>query len=188
MHVRARLALSLATVAVAAVAVCVGIAQGSAADASLNAEGPQPYTVGLFGDMPYNAQGKADYPFLLQDVNDAKVEFSIFDGDLEAGGDGPCADSLYTTALANFNSLERPLVWVPGDNDWTDCWGRYGPGTQPYSDPIERLAHERTLFASTSQSLGKKTLTRTRESAEGGRTRSTRRTSAGRSGRSSTSA
>jgi hypothetical protein len=164
-------------VAVAAVAVCVGIAQGSAADASLNAEGPQPYTVGLFGDMPYNAQGKADYPFLLQDVNDAKVEFSIFDGDLKAGGDGPCADSLYTTALANFNSLERPL-----------CWGRYGPGTQPYSDPIERLAHERTLFASTSQSLGKKTLTRTRESAEGGRTRSTRRTSAGRSGRSSTSA
>jgi hypothetical protein len=57
---------------------------------------------------------------------------------------------------------------VPGDNDWTDCWGRYGPGPQPYSDPIERLNHERSLFASTSQSPGQKRLTLTRESSEGG--------------------
>src|SRR5262249_60481764 len=80
----------------------------------------------------------------------------------------PCSDSLYSTALANFNSLERPLIWVPGDNDWTDCWGRYGPVQQPYHDPIERLNHERQLFASTDQSLGQKTLTLTRESSEGG--------------------
>jgi hypothetical protein len=168
MHLRARLALPLVAALVAAVALYVGIAQGSAADASPTAEGPQSYAIGLFGDMPYNAQGKADYPFLLQDINSEDVQFSIFDGDLKAGGDGPCADSLYTTALANFNTLERPLILVPGDNDWTDCWGRYGPNTQPYSDPIERLAHERSLFFSTSQSLGKKTLTLTRQSSEGG--------------------
>jgi len=53
---------------------------------------------------------------------------------------------------------------VPGDNDWTDCWGRYGPGTQPYSDPLERLAHERQLFASTPNSLGQTTLELTRQS------------------------
>jgi hypothetical protein len=35
-------------------------------------------------------------------------------------------------------------------------------------DPIERLQHERTLFASTDQSLGQKKLTVTRESSEGG--------------------
>jgi hypothetical protein len=69
---------------------------------------------------------------------------------------------------ANFDTLQRPLVWVPGDNDWTDCWGRYGPGTQPYSDPIERLNHERQLFDSTSRSLGQRTLQLTRESSEGG--------------------
>src|SRR6266567_5437978 len=67
-------------------------------------------------------------------------------------------------AIANFNSLQCPLVWVPGDNDWTDCWGRYGPGTQPYSDPLERLAHERQLFASTPNSLGQTTLELTRQS------------------------
>lgn len=130
--------------------------------------GNDAFTVGLFGDMPYGALGRSQYPNLLADINKSKVAFSIYDGDLQAGGDGPCTDSLYTTALANFDSLERPLVWVPGDNDWTDCWGRYGAVQQPYQDPIERLAHERTLFASTTQSLGKKTLTLTRESSEGG--------------------
>jgi hypothetical protein len=109
-----------------------------------------PYTIGLFGDMPYNAAGRAQYPNLLADINASHVAFSVFDGDLKAGGDGPCADRLYTTAIANFNTLERPLVWLPGDNDWTDCWGRYGPSTLPYSDPLERLAFERLLFTSNS--------------------------------------
>ncbi len=143
--------LALAAVCAAAVGVYAGIAQGSGGDDPSKGDdhGHGAYTIGLFGDMPYNALGKADYPSLLRDINDADVAFSIFDGDLKAGGDGPCSDSLYTTAIANFNSLRRPLVWVPGDNDWTDCWGRYGPATQPYSDPLERLAHERQLFTST---------------------------------------
>ena len=123
------------------------------------------YTVGFFGDMPYNALGRAQYPNLLADINASHVAFSVFDGDLKAGGDGPCADSLYTTAIANFNTLRQPLVWLPGDNDWTDCWGRYGASTLPYSDPLERLNFERILFASGSQSLGQKTLTLTRQSA-----------------------
>src|SRR5262245_13889496 len=161
------LACGSAVAVLAAVALAVAVSQGAGSGTS-PPKGPKQYTIGLFGDMPYNAQGKADYPYLLEDINDSDVAFSIFDGDLKAGGDGPCSDSLYTTALAGFNSLDRPLIWVPGDNDWTDCWGRYGPGTQPYSDPIERLHHERQLFDSTSQSLGKKTLTLTRESSEGG--------------------
>jgi len=159
----------LAVAAAAAAVLAVGVSAGFAGQKD---DGPQQgterFTIGLFGDMPYNAYGKADYPYLLQDINASHVSFSIFDGDLKAGGDGPCSDSLYTTALAGFNSLDRPLIWVPGDNDWTDCWGRYGPGTQPYSDPIERLNHERQLFDSTDQSLGKHTLTLKRESSEGG--------------------
>ena len=128
----------------------------------------QRYTIGLFGDMPYGALGRSQYPNLLADINHHRVAFSIFDGDLQAGGDGPCNDSLYSTAIANFNTLQRPLVWVPGDNDWTDCWGRYGPAQMPYHDPIERLNHERQLFDATNQSLGHTTLTLTRESREGG--------------------
>jgi hypothetical protein len=126
------------------------------------------YSIGLFGDMPYNALGKAQYPALLADLNAAPIKFSVFDGDLKAGGDGPCSDdNLYSPALANFDKLEQPLIFVPGDNDWTDCWGRYGPGTGT-DDPLERLDHERRLFFSTDRSLGRTTIRLLRESTEGG--------------------
>ena len=163
-----RLVAVLITVAAVAAAVFVGIASGAGPASPGQGRGPETYTIGLFGDMPYGALGRSQYPSLLADFSQSHVAFSIFDGDLQAGGDGPCSDSLYSTALANFNTLERPLAWVPGDNDWTDCWGRYGPAQQPYHDPIERLNHERQLFDSTDQSLGQKTLTLTRESSEGG--------------------
>ena len=149
-------------------AIAVALAQGAGPTAPGQGRGPETYTIGLFGDMPYGSLGRSQYPNLLADINQSDVAFSIFDGDLQAGGDGPCNDSLYTTALANFNTLQRPLIWLPGDNDWTDCWGRYGPAQQPYHDPIERLGYERQLFDSTDQSLGQKTLTLTRESSEGG--------------------
>lgn len=149
--------------AVAAAAVAAAVFVGLAYASPGQGRGPETYTIGLFGDMPYNTLGRSQYPNLLDDINSSNVAFSIFDGDLKAGGDGPCSNDLYTTAIANFNTLKRPLVWVPGDNDWTDCWGRYGPSTLPYSDPIERLNHERELFASTDQSLGRRTLTLARQ-------------------------
>jgi hypothetical protein len=163
---RRRIAAALAVLAgTIALVAYAGVAQGSG-QGGHNGNGR--FTVGLFGDMPYNAQGRAEYPNLVQDINANHVAFSVFDGDLKAGGDGPCSDSLYTTSIANFNTLDRPLVWVPGDNDWTDCWGRYGPSQQPFFDPEERLARERQLFDSTDQSLGRRTLTLDRESYEGG--------------------
>ena len=159
---RRMLALAFAVAAALAVGVTAGLAdQGQGRHDGNDQNG---YTIGLFGDAPYNAQGKADYPFLLQDLNASDISFSVFDGDLKAGGDGGCVDSLYTNAIAGFNSLQKPLVWVPGDNDWTDCWGRYGAGSAPFFDPEERLAHERQLFTSTDRSLGHTTLALTRES------------------------
>lgn len=171
---------AMTALVVAAAVVFTGVASGAGRPAHSRGRtlhrhdgggdrfGHQRYTIGLFGDMPYGALGRSQYPNLLADINHSHVAFSVFDGDLQAGGDGPCNDSLYTTAKANFNTLQRPLIWVPGDNDWTDCWGRYGAAQAPYHDPIERLNFERRLFASTSQSLGQRTLTLTRESSEGG--------------------
>jgi hypothetical protein len=162
-----RAARTVIAATVLAAAAYVGRADDSDKDSTDRGRGPESYTIGLFGDMPYNALGKAQYPYLLADINASNVAFSVFDGDLKAGGDGACTDSLYSTAIANFNRLKRPLIWLPGDNDWTDCWGRYGPGTGGF-DPLERLDLERQLFASTDQSLGQKTLTLTRQSNEGG--------------------
>lgn len=83
-----------ATLAIIAVAAFAGSAKENE-DHHGKAHEQESYTIGLFGDMPYNALGKSQYPALLADINQAHVEFSVHDGDLKAGGDGPCADSLY---------------------------------------------------------------------------------------------
>lgn len=124
-----------------------------------------PFSVALFGDMPYGADGREEYPRLIQNVNESGVAFSVFDGDLKAGGDGPCTDQLYTQSKEWFDSFSQPVVVTPGDNDWTDCWGRYGPESGGY-DPEERLEFERQTFFSSDQSLGAETMTVERESGE----------------------
>ena len=80
------------TAVIIAAAVCVGLASGSNNDRKDDDRDSDSYTIGLFGDMPYNALGRSQYPALLDDINAKHVAFSVFDGDLKAGGDGPCAD------------------------------------------------------------------------------------------------
>lgn len=163
MHLRRpRVAICVVALIAAAAAVAyAGTASGSGSSDPGRGRGPEGYTIGLFGDVPYGPQGRAEYPALLADVNGATLSFSIFDGDLKNGSDR-CDNSLYTTSRDAFNTLERPVVWVPGDNDWTDCHRTSNGGY----DPLERLALERQLFTRTGESLGKTRLSLTRESSE----------------------
>jgi hypothetical protein len=172
---RSRLSSRRSVLALVALLACAAVAIGAtsgpgsarARDGRFGGHGPNHYVVGLFGDQPYGAMGKAEYPNVLADLNAHQLAFSVFDGDLKAGGDGACTNDLYTTSLAFFNSLRAPLIFTPGDNDWTDCWGRYGPGTGGF-DPEERLAYERQLFFSTHRSLGQQTIPLQRQSDEPG--------------------
>ena len=150
-----------------AVGVLLGPGSASAVGTHSAAHGSSHYTVGLFGDMPYGDAAKAQYPNLLADLNAHDLAFSAFDGDLKAGGDATCSNDLYARQLAAFNSLRAPLIFTPGDNDWTDCWGRYGPGTGGF-DPEERLNYERQVFFSTYRSLGQRTIKLQRQSDEPG--------------------
>jgi hypothetical protein len=106
------------------------------------------YSIGLWGDLPYNdAQKTVGVPALISDMNAQKLAFTAHDGDLKAGS-GPCPDSLYTEALARFNSLEAPVTFTPGDNDWTDC------DRNPGVSSSERLAFERKTLFATPYTLG----------------------------------
>jgi hypothetical protein len=84
-------------------------------------------------------------------MNAQKLAFTVHDGDLKAGS-GACPDSLYTDALARFNSLEAPAMFTPGDNDWTDC------DRAPNTNSSERLAFERKTLFSTPYSFGQRKL------------------------------
>jgi hypothetical protein len=112
------------------------------------------YAVGLWGDLPYSTQQEALIPGLIQDMNNADLAFTIDDGDLKQGSNSPCDDALYQRALGWFDSLEKPAIFTPGDNDWTDCDRASNGGF----DSRERLDHERQLFFSTDRSLGRHTL------------------------------
>jgi hypothetical protein len=129
------------------------------------------YTIGLWGDLPYSdLQATVGVPNLIADMNDSDIEFSINDGDLKVGSGIPgsttpttCSDALYVQALGYLNSLHKPAMLTPGDNDWTDCDRPANGGF----NSLERLDHERVLFFSTPFSLGQQRLKQEVQSTPG---------------------
>ncbi|WP_408597652.1 hypothetical protein [Limnohabitans sp.] len=112
------------------------------------------FSFGLWGDMPYARNNDArQTQAVIDSINAADVSFSIFDGDFKDGS-SVCNDSLYTQTLKTFNAMRRPLVYVPGDNEWTDCHRINNGGF----DPLERLTLIRKTFFSQPMSLGQQTL------------------------------
>jgi uncharacterized protein YkuJ len=104
------------------------------------------------GDMPYKLPDDyARFERLIDTINQAKPAFSIHVGDIKSGS-SPCTDEAFGKVLSEFASFEQPLVYTPGDNEWTDCHrekaGKF--------DPRERLSKVRSMFFATpGTSLGK---------------------------------
>jgi len=128
----------------------LGIAAGvSVGPASAN-PGSGAFSFGLWGDMPYKKAGDdAKLPAVLQSINQSDIAFSIYDGDIKDGS-SKCTDDVYTDALKMFDSLVKPVVYVPGDNEWTDCHRLNNGGY----DTLERLSHMRKVMFPTTDSLG----------------------------------
>jgi hypothetical protein len=133
----------------------------SAANAS-EKDGRDPYSIGLWGDLPYSdIQAQVGVPNLIADMNAQKLAFTVHDGDLKAGNSifnsatpTTCSNDLYEQALGFFNELKAPAMFTPGDNDWTDC---DRPSNGGFSSR-ERLDYERHVFFSTQYSLGQRPL------------------------------
>ncbi|MFT6589928.1 MAG: hypothetical protein ACJA2P_000769 [Rhodoferax sp.] len=116
--------------------------------------GSASYSFGLWGDMPYKKAGDdPKLPAVLQSINASDIAFSLYDGDIKDGS-SKCTDDVYTDALKMFGSMVKPVVYVPGDNEWTDCHRSNNGGY----DGLERLAHLRKVMYPTLNSLGQTTL------------------------------
>jgi len=100
---------------------------------------------------------------VLADLSkDSALSFIVHVGDLSSPRYG-CTDEVQTRRLAQFNALPNPLIYTPGDNEWTDCHeGQNVKG----ADPLERLAKLRTVFFQGEQSLGKQTMPLLRQSRD----------------------
>ena len=111
------------------------------------------FTVALWGDMPYSTVESAKLPALIADINAARVAFSIFDGDIKSGS-SRCDDVVYTDAIDLFNTFRAPMIYVPGDNEWTDCH-RINNGSY---NALDRLRFLRETMFADERSFGQRTL------------------------------
>ena len=103
-----------------------------------------------FGDMPYVWPRDLErFRALIAAGNARHPDFMVHLGDIKSGI-APCTEENYRTLLAAFATSEPPLVYIPGDNEWTDCHRGAAGGY----DPVERLALLRKLFFATPDSLG----------------------------------
>lgn len=107
----------------------------------------------LIGDTPYSDYERSELPKMLEAIADSHVDFVVHIGDFKHGGDR-CDDRVFEDRYRLFNASRVPFVFVPGDNEWTDCERR----SNGSYDPLERLGKLRELFWKDTYSLGQRKL------------------------------
>jgi hypothetical protein len=155
-----------------AITLIAGVAALGTALSMLSAIGPVPaqnqppgFTFALIGDLGYVPSEERWTENVFAEIGaDTSLAFVVHDGDLSRPRYG-CTDEMLERRLAQFNSIPHPVIYTPGDNEWTDCHdGQNVKG----GNPLARLAIVRAQFFQGEQSLGgrKMPLHRQSQSAE----------------------
>lgn len=119
------------------------------------------FDIGLFGDTPYGAKEEAAFLRLMDHMNQSNMAFSVHTGDIKGGGER-CSDEAYLRIRRVFDAARHPLIYVPGDNEWTDC---HRPACGGY-EPMERLQFLRSVFYADDMTLGQPKLRLDRQSKQ----------------------
>ena len=112
----------------------------------------------LIGDTPYSAYERAELPRMLAHIVTRGSALIVHVGDIKHGKDR-CDDAVFDDRQRLFDNAALPFVFVPGDNEWSDC-NRLNNGGY---DPQERLTALRQRFWATDSSLGRQRLPLTRQ-------------------------
>jgi hypothetical protein len=105
---------------------------------------PNTFAFAVFGDGPYRASERGRFASVIADVNRNDVAWFLHVGDILSGS---CSDSTLAQRLRELNTIRIPVLYTPGDNEWTDCHGRG-------FEPLGRLKRIReTYFANPSRSI-----------------------------------
>lgn len=112
------------------------------------------FSFGLWGDMPYEKNNDAQATAaVIRSIDRSQVAFSIFNGDIKDGSSA-CTDEAFTRTVKTFNAMKAPVVYTPGDNEWTDCHRKNNGGW----NNLERLDTLRRLMFEDSRSFGRRKL------------------------------
>ena len=143
-----------------------------AAHAKDKAPPPKGSTIAVYGDAPYGTTPTDtaqfdDTPNFIASINaDAKVDLVLQVGDIHSGKQY-CTEAYDRSIFQLWTAFAKPLIYVPGDNEWSDCHkaaeggGTYNSTTQKIDyvldaagnpvdyakgDPIANLALIRSIF------------------------------------------
>lgn len=102
------------------------------------------------GCNPYGPGSFEDFERVLAEIDRHHPAFALHLGDIKGGGEPPTI-AHYEKVRAAFDAMETPLIYTPGDNDWTDVH-RDSNGNQ---DPLLWLGRVRNMFSEKEQSRGR---------------------------------
>ena len=137
-----RLIASTAVALAAAAASVLGPNPGAArADTPPGQTKDGHYSFAVIGDVPYGDAQIAAFPRWIDQINSADPAMTFHVGDIK-NGSSRCDDAYYTMIRTDFDRFVNPLIYTPGDNEWTDCH-RANNGSY---NPLERLAYDRSVF------------------------------------------
>ncbi len=123
------------------------------------------FTIATLGDTAYGKPEEVypQYEKLISTINDLKPDLVIHVGDTKSGST-PCSDKMLDEQLAYLNTFNAPLLYSPGDNEWTDCHRKAAGEFRP----VERLARIRTTyFNNANKSFGKTKVDVTSQATDG---------------------
>jgi hypothetical protein len=147
---------------------------GLVCSVAVAADNPPPINIAVYGDAPYgttptdNAELQATPAFIESVNDDQSVSFVVHVGDIHSGKQY-CTQGYDLSIYNLWTQFSQPLVYTPGDNEWTDCH-KAGEGGGTYNkttgqidyvldangnpigyakgDPVANLALIRSIFFS----------------------------------------
>ncbi|MBA4281492.1 MAG: hypothetical protein C0435_18765, partial [Ralstonia sp.] len=122
-------------------------------------DAPGAFTFTVIGNVPDRAEDVAPVRALLDAIDAEHPAFVVHLGNLK-GRDEACSDTLLEARHDLLDSLIAPVIYIPGDHDWSDC---QRPAAGSF-DPVERLLRLRELFYPDDSTLGQRTMTVMRQS------------------------
>lgn len=120
------------------------------------------FSFAAFGDVPYNADEELRFINLIAQMNGQPLALAIHVGDFKDARQA-CTDQLFRERRDWFQLSHHPFVFIPGDNEWSDCWR----GVGARREPLERLAKLRELFFAGDTALGQRSLRVQKQAARG---------------------
>ena len=106
-------------------------------------------TLAVYGDAPYAVPGDSNpnrefqaTPAFIDSVNaDPDVDEVAHVGDIHSGKQ-VCSEAYDQSVFDLWTRYQDPLIYTPGDNEWTDCQKSAEGG----GDPLDNLALVRNIF------------------------------------------